>query len=341
MSRLASLSSLLLGVFAAGFLFCGLLGCEDDRFALPEHQRQALPKEQATAMRLQKGIPTDLPPWTQIAKPLPGQLFQPEPVRLQGEIWMREGKSKVFEFYFRPESHLLARSVAEVADGASAFLRQWLDQPFSQRIQILLMPQADPSDRFSTWQGKRLAIPSVLPPQIPIYLGTDEYPYLSLYGRVSELIDLSARFLMTGTLKKDPKRFWRSIVIPAYFAFRGTCAMLDPAYDKTAMPKFREILHHVGRPTPQELKKYWKLFQDGNLEDIAQERAIRSAMALLAYLEDNYSRGVLAQILRNLRQDPKLSIWEAIQKVTEQDQSKTWQSLRDFYFPDDWKRALQ
>lgn len=311
-----------------------LLGCDDEeRFRLPEHQQSTASKEQIVAAQLKVKVPTDLPVWTEISQPLPGRLFQPEPVRLQGRPWLREGSSKAFEFYFQRESAMIAHSFFVVADSATAFLRQWLDRPFARRIQVVLMPESDPSDAIFPWEQPRLSQPQTLEPRVVIYTGSDQVPYLSNYGRVSALVDAATRVLITQHSQPHPDDFWRSIAIPAYFAFRGICAMLDAEYNKTALPKFRMILEESGRPFPDEMQRYWSLFQQKKLPPAAHERAIRLSMVVLGYLEDRFSRGALAVIVRNLQKNPKLSFWQAIQDVTGQDPKTLWKELRLFYFP--------
>jgi hypothetical protein len=109
--------------------------------------------------------------------------------------------------------------------------------------------------------------------------------------------------------------------------------MLDAEYNKTALPKFRMILEESGRPSPAEIQRHWSLFQQQKLPPAAQERAIRLGMVLLGYLEDHFSRGALAVVLRKLQNDPKLSFWQAIQAVTGQDPPTVWKELQRFYFP--------
>ncbi|MCB9638919.1 MAG: hypothetical protein H6728_09255 [Myxococcales bacterium] len=319
----------------------GTVACDDeDRFRLPEHQQNRQPKEQIVAAQLKVKVPTDLPVWTEMSQPIPGRLFQPEPVKLQGKAWLREGSSKAFEFYFQRENSMLAHSFAVIADSITAFLRQWMDSPFERRIQVVLMPESAPSDKVFPWNEPRIAVPQTLEPKVVIYTGSDQVPYLSKYGRVSALMDAAARVLITRQAQKDPRDFWRNIVFPAYFAFRGICAMLDAEYNKTAMPKFRKILEEVGRPTPEELKQNWSYFQQNKVPSIAQERTIRSAMAVLGYIEDHFSRGALAVIVRRLKKDPKLTLWKATQDVIGQDQKTVWKEMKRFYFPHAWKRAL-
>jgi len=334
-------------------LLCGVmgfwgLGCEmGERFKVPKHYnvrsgnnvKYSISRTERKKKKLK--VPRKLPAWTEFAESTKGLLFQPEPVKLKGVRWFRDSESKLYTFYCRRNNFMKAQELAIIANQVAAFFKVWLDVKFTKRIQVVVMPEPDPRDKKTKFTKKRLAIPPVSGPRILVYSGTNLNPYFSKYGMAGELITGTLRWLLTKSTKPNPKRFWRSIALPAYFDLRGTGAMVHIVYDREARSKYMEILEKSGFPSRKELERLFTRYQKGQLEKLLHVHVKRTSSSLPAFIEDAYGHGLFALILRHLVKHPKASFPESIKAVTGRSWSLIWKQWAHHYYSYFWLKAMQ
>ncbi len=323
----------------------GSWGCENpDRFKVPKyHRKKQIVFEYLYQVKDPRKLkmPRLFPLWTEFTESDTMRLFRPEPVWFEGVRWYRESTSAVHVFYFRKNNHLAMGELLKEADSVAKFINFWFDKPFSAPIQVLLVPEPDPSDPEAKPVKKRLKLPQVASPRLTIYTGDDMNPYLSKYGNVGVLIEKSIRIMMNGSEEVDRKHFWRTVIIPAYFRLRATGAMVDKSYNHTSLPRFSALLRESGRPTIEELNRLIERYRRGLLPYPLQKRSRLLISSFLGFIADGYGQGVLALILRHLIKHPKATFEQATEKIIGYPIGKIWKNWEDFYYGDIWRLVIE
>lgn len=346
---------------AMGLLALGgpaLTGCEPvKRFDVPEHQRKKKLRFKRYRVKTKIRLPRydSIPSWSMIADVQRSAIFQPEPVKLQGQLWMRTGSSRLFDFYFQHKNLMAGRTLSRVGDQVARFVSVWLKKAFAQRVHVLIVPKfvrskpavaaskpaTKPTSR-SSLQAKKertyLGVPTLGTPQITIFSGADNDTKLSDYGLVGELVQASVRLLLSGGTAVRPELFWRTLAIPTYFDLRGTGAMVSRSYNRTMMPKFRELLKQVGFPKVSSLQRWIKHYKE--FTPLAQKRIVEASSSLLGFLEDAYGRRVLVLVLRELASRPKASFAQCVKAVIGKPLSQLWREWKQYYDSLRWRRNL-
>lgn len=335
------LGALCIVVFAGSFY-----GCEGpERFKVPDYKRKRgkIKKlyEASGSIPRVYGVPA----WTEAAEKNVMTLFRPEPLRIKGKLWLRESSSVIHTFYFQRSNHIAMRECLQVVNSMARFVSRWLESSFSERLHVVMMPEPDPADTSVVYNKKRMPIPDVGEPRLVIYTGTDAFPYLSKHGNIGYILEQTVRFMLTGTTKVNPKDFWRSVAIPAYFRLRGIGAMVDRTYDKTSRPRFLSSLRQAGRPQVGELQRLIQRYKAGQLPWLARRRSMELISSMLGFLEDAYGRGALGAILRQQLPAKKgkksLSFEASLKGVIGESSEVLWKKWSRYYYSDLWRWSLQ
>ncbi len=330
------------------------------RFEVPDYQRKPKLKYKRYRLKTKVILPRAdaLPSWSTIADTQRSSIFQPEPVKLQGQMWLRASNSKVFDFYFQRSNLMAGRTLSRVADQVARFASVWLEQPFSKRIHVLVIPRTrsaflaqakpKPTSQSSSRPSSRpvaspvttrvARYPRIGASQIVIFSGADNDTKLSEYGLVGELIQASVRWLLTQDAKLQPKRFWRSLVIPAYFDLRGTGAMNSWSFNRTITPKYREILRTSGFPSVADVTRWVRYYSE--FAPLTKQHIVQVSSSFLGFLEDAYGHRVLALILRKLAKTPKVSFAQCTTAVIGKPAPALWQEWKHYFDSLRWRRFL-
>ncbi len=335
------------GLQRAGWLFLllgmcspALLGCDPPkkRFQVPEYQRRQNRRFGLYQRTSKAKLPrmSEIPNWDDVADLEKPFVFRPEVVKLQGQPWLRASNSPLFVFYFQQKNRSAGKLLTRVSEQVARFTQFWTKGLFKQQLQVVLVPWMESVQRA---QPQR-KWPVVGDSQTVVFTGSDSDERLSEFGLVGELTQRLMRLLLTGSVKADRTRLWRSLLVPAYFELRGTGALASRSYNRTVTPKCQEILTQAGLPQVKDIQPMLVDLKTSSMPDAVRAKGIRVALTFLGFLEDAYGRRSLAALLQHLVSQPKQSFAQALKHIIGKTEDVLWMEWTLYFYSQQWRRQL-